>query len=181
MNIIHIYARNLQMFVDAVKDTDCKLNASKDINYMLRSIQNYNSRDVVGLVVFANPITKKCVQLVKDFDQLHAFRKMPIVIVSDAAVEICEQGLFPVKNSKLFALNSEDNTISDLDISTIFTTILAYSNAVYDLSLCPAERQVRNTGVGKEARQLVMSEQLTVLLKQLEGGSSYETRGTEEG
>lgn len=178
MKIVHVYAKNIQMFVDAVEGTDCKLNASKDLDYMMNSLQNFNSRDVIGLVVFANPFTKKCISLIEKFDSLHVFKKMPIVVVSDAATELRSQGIFNVKYSKLFVLDSEDNTISDLDISTIFTTLLAYTDSVYDLTLCPAEKSRDVSSHAGEASEKVMSEQLTSLLEYLKGGTYGSIKGS---
>lgn len=181
MKIIHVYAKNVQMFADAINGTDCKLNASKDINYMLNSLQNFNARDVVGLIVFANPLTKKCVQLVHKFDQLHTFKKMPIVIINDSAVEICSEGIFKVKNSKLFALDSEDNSISDLDMSTVFTTILGYSSSIYDLSSCRGEKKNSINAHAGGAKELQMTEELSGLLNYLNGGNKYAVGTTKEG
>ena len=167
MKIIHVYAKNLQIFIDAVKDTDCKLNASKDINYLLGSLQNYNGRDVLGLIVFANPVTKKCLKLVKKFDQLFVYKQMPIIIVTDNAKEMYKSGYFHVKNSKVFLIDSEDNSISDVDLSAIFTTLLAFSDSMYDLSVCPPENHKHELEAKSESREIKMSDKLVSLFKSL--------------
>lgn len=170
MKIVHVYAKNLQMFIDAVKDTDCHLNASSDINYLLGSLQNYNARDVVGLVVFANPMTKKCLELIRKFDNLFVFKRMPIIVINDNATGLKEKGYFKVNNSELYVLNSEENSISDLDICSIFVTLLAYNDSIYDLSVCPLEHpKTLHNKVG-DRKELVMSEELNILLKDIEEG-----------
>ena len=144
MKIVHVYAKNLQIFVDAVKDTDCRLNASQDINYLTNSLQNFNARDVLGLVIFANPITKKCLNLIRRFDNLFSFKQMPIIIISDNANELYRDGYFRVKNSLIYLIDSEDNSISDVEMSQIFTTLLALSGNIYDLSCCTYEQRRAN-------------------------------------
>lgn len=170
MKIVHLYAKNLEMFVDAVKDTECRLNASQDLDYLISSLQNYNARDVIGLVVFANPMTRKCIKLIEQFDSMFVFRKMPIIIINDNATELWNAHRFKVKHSKVFVLDSEDDSLSDLDIASIFTTLLAFSDSLYDLSACPYENRDREHLRMGERKERVMSEQLSGLLKMLEGG-----------
>lgn len=168
MKIVHIYAKNIKMFVDAVEDTDCRLNASTDLNYLISSLQRYNVRDVLGLIIFSNPMTKKCLKLMHAFDDLFVFKRLPIIIISDDADELKEAGYFKVNNSDLYTVNSEDNSISDIDINNIFTTLIASSDEVYDLSAIPAEKKLRDyarTHGEKTERQ--MSQQLVELLKYL--------------
>lgn len=167
---MYVYAKNLEVFVDAVKDTDCKLNASSDIDYLLKSITNFNSRDVMGLVVLANPMTKKCVELIQRFDSLFVFKPLPIIIINDFVHELWEQGKIKVKHSNVYLLQSEDNSISDLDVRSIFTTLLAFSDNVYDLSQCSLEHDRDSKKDASIKKELVMSEELSNLLKQLEGG-----------
>lgn len=181
MKILHVYARNLQVFVDAVEGTECKLNASRDVDYLRNSLTNFNARDVLGLVVWSNPMTRKCIELVNQFDSLFVFKRMPIVIISQNVHELWAEKHFKIKNSKVFLLESDEDSISDLDVSSIFTTILAYTDSAYDLSDCPAEN-VGNVRFGVHGRrELVMSAQLTDLLKTLEGGKDNEIVGAEEG
>ena len=167
MKIVHVYAHNLQIFVDAVKNTDCRLNASKDINYLINSLSNYNGRDVLGLVLFANPITKKCLKLVKKFDELFVFKQMPIIIVTDNAKEMYNNGYFHVRNSKVFLLESEDNTISDVDMASIFTTLLAFSDSMYDLSVCAPENRTSTVAIQSDKANKTMSDNLVKLLASL--------------
>ena len=181
MKIVHVYAKNIQMFVDAVKDTDCRLNASKDIDYLLGSLQNYNARDVMGLVIFANPMTKKCLKLIRKFDELFVFKEMPIVVVCDTATELHSRGYFRVKNSKLFLVDSEENSLSDVELNAIFTTLVSFTGTMYDLSVCPPEvKDYHPTGANGDADPQ-MSEQLKALLKSLKGSEQYEDSRGEPG
>lgn len=167
MKIVHVYAKNLDVFIDAVKDTDCRLNASQDIDYLLGSLQNFNARDVMGLIVFANPMTKKCLRLMRKFDELFVFKRMPVIVISDAATELYSRGYFKLKHSDLYLINSEENSISDVEISAIFTTLLATADEIYDLMVCPPENKARRVDRGGEQREKGMSPQLVELLDSL--------------
>ena len=90
MKLIYVYAKNLDVFVEAAKDTDCRLNASVNVDYMLSSLSSFNARDVLGLIVFANPMTKKCLKLIKSFDDL--FTNRPIIVINDDAKNLFEAG-----------------------------------------------------------------------------------------
>lgn len=169
MKIVHVYAQNLDVFSDAVKGTDCRLNASVDIDYLIASIQNYNARDVLGLIVFANPMTKKCLRLIKKFDEYFIYQRMPVIVISDDVHELHSQGYLKVKNSTLYLVESEDNSISDIDVDQIFTTLLANSGEVYDLSACRAEKTKRQTMPSGFEVEDTMSDSLRELLDSLEG------------
>lgn len=173
MKIVHVLAKNMQMFIDAVEGTDCRLNASQDIEYLINSFQNFNARDVLGLVVFANPITKKCIKLVSKFDSLFVFRQMPIILISDNITDVWNQGFFKVENSKVFLVQSEDNSISDVEIRQIFTTLLAFSDSVYDLSACPLENKKKNQNHSGQECPRQMSEQLSAFLNSLNRSDVY--------
>ncbi len=168
MKIVHVYAQNVQMFADAVDGTECRLNASKDLDYLVSSLQQFNARDVLGLVLFANPMTKKCLKLIRKFDDLFVFKRLPIVIISDDATALKDAGYFRVKHSDIYVVDSEDNSISDVELNAVFTTLIASTDEVYDLSVIPAERKMkdyaRTHGEREEKR---MSQQLIDLLKQL--------------
>lgn len=179
MKIVHVYAKNLDVFIDAVKDTDCRLNASQDINYLIGSLQNYNARDVMGLIIYANPVTKKCLKLIRRFDELFVFKHMPIIVVSDMATEMYNRGYFKVRNSNLYLINSEEDTISDIEVSAIFTTLLATSDMVYDLSICPPENKAKHFDRIGEQREPTMSPQLAELLESLKRSEFYADSGGE--
>ena len=102
------------MFADAVDGTECRLNASQDLDYLVASLQQFNARDVLGLVLFANPLTKKCLKLIRKFDDLFVFQHLPIIIISDEASALKAAGYFKVKNSTVYTLDSEDNSLSDI-------------------------------------------------------------------
>lgn len=176
MKIIHVYAKNVQAFVEAAKDTDCRLNASSDLDYMLNSLQNYNARDVMGLVVFANPMTKKCLKLIQAFDELFVFKKMPIIVINDDVAQLRDRGILKVKNSKLFLVTSEENSISDIDMAQIFVTLLTFSDALYDLSICPPEVKAKVVNRVGERKEIEMSTQLLEFLDFLKRSELYEDR-----
>lgn len=177
MKIVHVYAKNLDMFVDAVKGTDCRLNASKDVDDLMNSLQNYNARDVMGLVIFANPFTKKCIKLLRKFDELFVFKEMPIVVVCDNASELHAEGYLKVKHSKLFLIDSEENSLSDVELNSIFTTLISFSDSMYDLSVCPPEVKTVVADGTKGDQEPQMSEQLRTLLETIEGSKVYAHNG----
>lgn len=187
MKIVHVYTQNVQMFADAVEGTDCKLNASQDLDYLISSLQQFNARDVLGLILFANPLTKKCLRLIKKFDDLFVFKRFPIVIISDEATALKEAGYFRVKHSDVYCVDSEDNSISDIELNAIFTTLLIYSDEPYDLSVIPEERKAKEFArTHGEMHEPTMSPQLAELLKTIERGESDESvlggrRGPSEG
>lgn len=175
MKVVHIYAQNVEVFANAVEGTDCKVNASSRIDDIFSSLYNYNARDVIGLVIFANPFTKKCAKLVRMFDQLFVFSRMPIIIVSDNATEILEGGYLRVENSELIALDSEENTISDTDINRIFATLLIKGTELYDLESCGMQSSVtERADVGGQA-SLEPSDDLKSLLAEI--GITDKTNG----
>lgn len=176
MKIVHVYAQNIQMFADAVEGTECRLNASKDIDYLLSSLQQYNVRDVLGLIVFANPLTKKCIKLLKRFDDLFVFKRLNVVVISDNATELNAAGYFKLKHSNVYVVDSEDNSISDIELNAVFTTLIAATDTIYDLSVIPAEKKVADYArTHGEREEKHMSPQLVRLLQQIERGGASES------
>lgn len=148
MKIAHVYAKNLQIFTEALESTGCRVNGSQDVDYMLKSLANYNARDVMGLIVFRQHMTKKLLQLVTEFDSLFIFNPLPIVIVCDDAEELYAEGLVKVKNCPLFCVNSIEGTISDVDLQRIFTTLSVMSGSMYDLSAFETGKQQQRAADG---------------------------------
>lgn len=176
MKIVHIYANNIQMFADAIEGTECRLNASQDLNYLIASLQQFNARDVLGLVIFANPLTKKCIKLIRRFDDLFVFKRLPIIIISDQAIALSEAGYFKARNSDVFVLDSEDNSISDIELNAVFTTLIASTDEIYDLSVIPAERRIKEFArTHGEIEDKRMSPQLIDLLRRIGRGASDES------
>lgn len=168
MKIIHVYAKNLQIFIDAVDGTDYHLNASRNIDYLINSLSSFNPRDILGLIMFANPITKKCLKLVRRFDDYNYFSSRPIILISDNIQEVWNAGYFKVRHSKVYLVQSIENSISDVDLARIFTTIIASSDLCYDFSICPALN--KNPEQTKINDRMEMSQSLKDLLDTLEGG-----------
>lgn len=134
MKILHVYAKNLSIFEQALEGTGCRVNGSVDMTYMRRSFANFNARDTMGLVVFKNPMTKKTLKLIKAFDDLFVFSPMPIIVISDQATALYQSRQLRVKNSPLFLIDSLDNTISDIDLKHIMATLSCMSDEMYDMS-----------------------------------------------
>lgn len=176
MKIVHVYAKNIQMFEDAISGTECRLNASQDLDYLVSSLQQFNARDVLGLILFANPLTKKCLKLIRRFDDLFVFRRLPIVIISDQAVALSEAGYFRAKHSDVYVVDSEDNSISDIELNAVLTTMIASTDEIYDLSVIPAERKIKEFArTHGEIEDKRMSPQLVDLLKRIGRGASDES------
>ncbi len=133
MKIVHICSRNLSVFEDAIKGTGCCINGSRDIPYLQKSFSNYNVRDVFGLIIFQQHITKRTLRLIKAFDNYFVFSPKPIVLVCDEATALVQAHKIRVKYSPLYVVDSIDGTISDVDIERIFTTLVCESGDMYNL------------------------------------------------
>lgn len=164
MKIIHLHALNIPIFADALRDTECILNASIKIDDVINSLQRFNGRDVLGLVVFRTPLTKKCLRLIKAFDETFIFKQLPIIVVSDYE----SLNMVTVKHSKLYKLESDDNTISDVEINKIMTTLLLESSTVYDLSICGMGDNISNGDSVIKKDNYELSDDLKSLLNDLD-------------
>lgn len=170
MKIVHIFTQNIEPFADAVNgisSSGIHLNATRDIDFLIKSLVAFSFRDVLGLVVFANPIRKKTLELVKRFDSLNRFTHRPIILISDNIHEVWNAGYFKVKYSTVYLLKSEENSISDIDISKIFTTLVALSDTAYDLSGTVFGTRTVKKGMMEEP---TMAESLREFLNSLDGG-----------
>lgn len=150
MKIVHLYAQNLEIFNDALEATGCRVNGSANLDYLIKSLPNYNAREVMGLVVFRQHMTKKTLKLIKAFDELFVFSPLPIIVIADDASELYAHGKLKVRNSPLFLIDSEDGTISDIDLRRIFTTLCCMSDTMYDLSSIETAKQAQYQKVSRE-------------------------------
>ena len=171
MKIAHVYARNLKIFSDALESTGCRINGSQNLTYLRKSLSNFNARDVMGLIVFRQHMTKRLLRLIKEFDELFVFNPLPIVVVCDDAEELVKERLLKVKNCPLFVVNSIGGTISDIDIRRIFTTLSVMSDTMYDLDVF--EFNKRNTtvegGVVKKEKGRLLADEVLEELAMLGG------------
>lgn len=133
MKIIHVYSRNLSIFEESIKWTGCCLNGSKDVKYLIKSLPNYNVRDVLGLVIFQRHLTRRTLGLIKSFDEYFVFSPRPIIVICDEAYALYEAKKLKVKYSPLFLIDSLEGTVSDIDLERIFTTLVCMSGDMYDL------------------------------------------------
>lgn len=134
MKIVHLCAENLQVFEDALEGTGCKICGARNPKDVRRALSHYNARDVMGLIVYKQHLTRRLLDLIHFFDELFVFDPKPVLLVCDDAEELCTDRIVTTKNSPLFALNSVDGTISDIDLCRIFTTLSCLSSEMYDLS-----------------------------------------------
>lgn len=150
MKIVHLCANNLQIFEDALEGTGCKVCGTRKPSDARKAFAMYNARDVMGLVVYRQYLTKRLLSLIRAFDDMFVFDPKPIVLVCDDAEELCKTKVVKTKNSPLFAVNSVDGTISDIDICQIFTTLSCLSNEMYDLSEIGCVAEGRRSAVSGE-------------------------------
>ena len=134
MRIVHVHSLNLQLFEDAVSGTGHFVNGSTDPIKLLKSLQEYNARDVVGLVIFRRHLTKNCLRLLQYFDKLFELSPKPIVVVCDEAFALYRSGKLHVNNSPLYLVDSIDGTISNIDLGRIFTTLSFSVGDPYEFS-----------------------------------------------
>lgn len=163
MNIIHIYSHNLELFNSAVQGTQCHINGSDDIDRLTHSLVRYNLRDVMGLIVYPGQrLTKKCLKLIKSFDELFEFGHLPVIVICDDAEELAAKGIIKVVNSRLFVVNSGEGTVSDVDVDRIFSTIAILAGNVYDLT--PLGRRYKQSMFSAADDKVALSKDLKEFL-----------------
>lgn len=140
---MHIHTGNLEIFEKALEGTGCHINGSRDANYMIKSLANYNRRDVVGLVVYRKHLTRKVLKLIHDFDRMFVFNPPPIVVICDDAQQLYGERKLRVKHSPLFLINSLEGTISDVDVRRVLATITMWSEPLYDLEAVEEKHKPR--------------------------------------
>lgn len=133
MKVVHVYSRHLKIFEDALADTGCCMNGTKDLNYLMKSLPNFNARDVLGLVIFRQHLTKKTLRLVRTFDELFVFNPRPIIVMCDEATELYSTRVLKVKSSPLFLVNTLSGTVSDVELRRVFTTLVCMSSEMYNV------------------------------------------------
>lgn len=171
MKIIHVYAQNLKIFEDALDGTGCRINGARDMRFLQKSFSNFNARDVMGLIVFRRYMTKKTLRMIQAFDELFVFAPVPIIIVCDDATALCKSKKVKTKYAPLFAVDSVDGTISDIDINKMLTTLCCFSNEMFDMSGVRVTRRadeiiishVGESQVGAELLATEVLEELSVL------------------
>lgn len=179
MKILHVLSSNLDIFSRAVEGTACRINGSCDIKYLAKSLQDFNARDVLGLVVFKQFLTKKMVKMVEQFDELLQFNPKPIVIICDNATALYAAGALRVRNSPLFLVDSIEGTMSDTDLRRIMATVCCLSDDIYDLSGIPS--LIKNSEKSKSDANCDMSGLADEVLKELKDlGCEYATICTTE-
>lgn len=168
MKIIHVYAYNLQLFEDAIKDTGCKINGSHDVRYLRKSLTNFNARDVLGLIIYRRHLTRKLLKLIKYFDNFYYFNPLPVIVVADDAVELVAQKRLKTKRSPLFVVNSLEGTISDVDINRIFTTLACMSGDMYELREVERAHSPKNKKLSDEEKRASTEALADSVLQELE-------------
>ena len=170
MRIVHVHSLNIQLFEDAVAGTGCYVNGNINPSKLLHSLQEYNARDVIGLIVFRRHLTKNCLKLIQYFDKLFEFAPRPIIVVCDDAFALHREGKLKVSNSPLYLIDSVDGTISDIDVSRIFTTLSFSVGEPYDLSVLEHshENVLKNPANNDTTQTTSVVEELLSLYSSLE-------------
>lgn len=134
MKIVHVCAKNLQLFEDIIAGTGYKINGFQSAVQLESTLSRFNARDVLGLVIYQKHMTKGSLHLMRTFDAMFTFAPKPIIIVCDDAKEISKTKMFSMHHCTIYPLNSVDGTISDKDLNRIFTTLACLGDDMYDLS-----------------------------------------------
>lgn len=173
MKILHVHAKNLKIFEDALDSTACRVNGSQDLDYLLKSLTRYNCRDIMGLVIFRQTLTRKTLRLIRAFDELFIFDPRPIVVICDDAEQLYKEHKLRVKYAPLFLVNSVDGTISDADIRRVMTTLSCMTGEIYDLSEVEAKHRKREQS--REDRQIQATLIADEVLQEISrlGGSTH--------
>ena len=172
MKVVHIFAENVQLFVDYLAGTDIVPNASKDIKMMKSTISRYNARDVGGFIAFQTPVRRSTLEWVKQIDDFFELAPKPIIFISDQASALVSSGVLKTKNCPLYTVDSLDNSIGDIELNRVFTTIVLSSTEIYDLSF--ADRQKEK--ITKQPREWSVLEPSDSLRELLEQEGSYASR-----
>lgn len=133
------------MFEEVLDGTGCCINGSREVDQLMKSIPNYNVRDVLGLIVFKQHLTRRVLHLIKMFDELFVLSPRPIVVICDNAEELYSSKVLRVKNSPLYLVNALGGTVSDLDLRRVFTTLVCVSGDMYNIR---SVEQAYNLGNG---------------------------------
>lgn len=174
MRIVHVLGKNLNVWDEAVKDTDICVNGSVTPKALLKTIYSFNARDVIGLIVFVNPITKQTLNLIRKFDDYFCYKKLPIIFISDDITQVFQQLGLKLVNSILYCVDSIEGTISDIDINNIFVTLLAHAGSLYNIeSLGKARSTERKTN--KQSLIDTYADDTEYVLNMLKSGDSNES------
>ncbi len=140
MKIVHINAQNLQVWENLTRDSQCLVNAHVQFEDMMETLPQYNTRDVLGIILFPKTLSTSLFKQLKQLDESFYFVKKPVVIIGDNIYKYFENidsSYKSYKNLILYIQNSEGGTISDTDIHNIMTLLLAEHGGIYNI---PANR-----------------------------------------
>lgn len=136
MKIVHICAQNLQIWEQLTKESQCLVNAHVQFNDLIETLPQYNTRDVLGVVLFPKILNTSVFRQLKQLDASFYFVKKPVVLIGDnisKLLETADSSNKAYKNLILYIHNSESGTISDTDIHAIMTLLLAEHGGVYNI------------------------------------------------
>lgn len=136
MKIVHIYAQNLKIWEQLTKESQCLVNAHVQFDDLLETLPQYNTRDVLGVILFPKVLNTSLFRYLKQLDNSFYFVKKPVVIIGDNIskfLETASPSNKAYKNLILYIHNSEGGTISDTDIHEIMTLLLAEHGGVYNI------------------------------------------------
>lgn len=136
MKIVHIYAQNLKIWEQLTKESQCLVNAHVQFDDLLETLPQYNTRDVLGIILFPKVLNTSLFRYLKQLDNSFYFVKKPVVIIGDNIskfLETASPSNKAYKNLILYIHNSEGGTISDTDIHEIMTLLLAEHGGVYNI------------------------------------------------
>lgn len=136
MKIVHIYAQNLRIWEQLTKESQCLVNAHVQFDDLIETLPQYNTRDVLGVVLFPKILNTSVFRYLKQLDNAFYFVKKPVVLIGDNVskfLETANSSHKTYKNLILYIHNSEGGTISDTDIHDIMTLLLAEHGGVYNI------------------------------------------------
>lgn len=133
MKIVHLLAKNLEIWDSYMNNTDCFVNAYVDLAELKDSIIKFNSRDVLGFILYPDSISSDILDFLEYIDKAFSFRRIPVIIIVSTADKSIQALQKHYDSLDIYMLNDEDKSISDVDINNSILFLLAANDAVYTI------------------------------------------------
>lgn len=168
MKFIHIYANNIKVWSDYVKNTDCFVNAYTNLENLKQSLFHYNIRDVLGFILYPTIFTDEIFTFLNFIDNSYLSTKIPVILVCylDSKALTMLSNTYP--KLSLYNLIPEDDTISDLDINNILTLLYAANDLIYDV------KEYKDKHVHLYDKKQKLTNDAMFVLDLIERGTLYE-------
>ena len=135
MKIIHIYSKNLDAWSSLIDSTCCCINGYSKFTQLAKTINNYNVKDCLGIILHETTITEATFKKLEVLNAASFFMPFNVVVIGDDAVSILSKHCNKYVNLNIYACDSENQSISDTDIRNIMTLFYALDESIYDIPI----------------------------------------------